>query len=91
MSNVARCGVDTAGGLIGPPATVRTVFINGSPIACAGDPVGSHGQNEHAVATLTVSRNVTVTANGLPVVTTADFATCKHPVISTSTVNITSA
>ena len=91
MSNVARCGVDTAGGLIASPATVRTVFINGAPVACAGDLVASHGQNEHAAAKLVVTRNVTVRVNGLPVVTTADFATCGHPVVATSTVNITSA
>lgn len=91
MANIARCGVDTAGGLIGTPATVRTVFVNGSPIACAGDPVAGHGIGIHAGPVLTVTRNVTVRANNIPVVCTADFATCGHPVVSTSNVFITSA
>lgn len=91
MANVARCGVDSAGGLIGAPATVRTVFVNGSPIACAGDPVAGHGIGVHAGPVLTVTRNVTVRANSIPVVCTADFATCGHPVVASSNVNITTA
>lgn len=88
MPNAARCGTDTAGGLIGPPATPRTVLIGGQPIACAGDPVASHGTGTHAAATVTVTRAHTVFANGLPIVSTADFATCGDPVLSSSTVMI---
>jgi len=90
MANVARCTVDSAGGIISSPATVRTVFVNGTPIACAGDPVAGHGIGEHAGPVLTVTRNVTVRANTLPVVCTADFATCGHPVVASSNVIITS-
>lgn len=91
MTNVARCGVDTAGGLIAAPSTPRTVLVNGAPIALAGDLVTSHGSDAHAAAALTVTKPRTVLVNGLPVVVTADLATCGHPVVATSNVVIASA
>ena len=89
--NAARCGVDSAGGLIATPTTPRTVFINGSPAACAGDPVTGHGSGAHAAPTLTVTRTPTVFVNGLPLVVATDLATCGHPVVASSNVVITTA
>ena len=91
MTNVARCGVDSAGGLIAAPSTPRTVLVNGAPIALVGDPVTSHGTDTHAAAVLAVSKPRTVVVGGIPVVTTGDLATCGHPVVATSNVVITSS
>lgn len=89
MPNIATCGSSTAGGLIGPPATPRTVFIGGKPIACAGDPVVGHGTGQHAAAVLVVNRPPTLYVNGLPVVRSGDLASCGDPVVATTTVTNT--
>lgn len=79
MTNVARCGVDTAGGGVLVPVGVRTVLVNGSPIACALDDVASHGSGPHAAATIT-SGAPTVLANGFPVATLTSVTSCAHPI-----------
>jgi uncharacterized Zn-binding protein involved in type VI secretion len=86
--NVARCGVDTAGGLINAPATLRTVRVNGAPIACVGDTVVGHGTGAHAAPVLAIQTSRTVLANGIPVVISGDLASCGHPVVSSSNVVI---
>ena len=80
MTNVVRCGVDSAGGGVVIANTVRTVFVNGSPIGCDFDSITSHGQNEHAAAVITTG-SPTVFANGQPVATISSLTSCGHPII----------
>ena len=87
--SIARCGVDSAGGLINPPSTIRTVFINGAPVAVVGDSVMSHGEGPHVSALLAIQSPRTVLANGLPVIITGDLASCGHPVVASSNVLVT--
>lgn len=89
--SIARCGVDSAGGVINPPSTPRTVLINGAPVAVVGDSVMGHGSGPHVSALLAVQSPRTVLVNGSPVITTGDLASCAHPVVASSNVLVTTS
>lgn len=80
MPAVARNG-DPCGGTI--VATATTVRVNGLPIALVTDEVTSHGENQHAGATLQLGSS-TVRAEGRPVCRQGDPATCGHTISSAS-------
>lgn len=87
MRNVARVGVDTAGGGLITGPGIPTVTVNGSPISVFGDSVASHGPYAHAAAWISTVGSM-VTVNGLHVVASGDLATCGDPVIAGSTVYV---
>ena len=71
---VARVGVDSAGGLIlgGGQSTVK---CNSSLVAVIGDSIASHGIGPHANATM-VEGSSTVKVNGKGVCRKGDKASC---------------
>ena len=83
MAAAARSGVDNAGGGLIIANTVRTVFVNNSPIALEFDAIASHGTDLHAASSI-VSGSITVIANGMPVARLGDPTTCGHPIATGS-------
>jgi len=73
---VCRAFMDTAGGLIleGDP----TLLIDGNPVAVVGNPVESHGNNEHDNAVM-IGGNPSLVVNGVPVCTAVlSQSSCGH-------------
>ena len=83
MQPAARCGVDNAGGGLIIANTVRTVFVNGAPIALDFDSIAPHGTDAHAASSI-VSGSLTVFANGMGIARQGDPTTCGHPIATGS-------
>ena len=75
LQDKAVCTKGTGILLAGPDAAVRTVFVEGAPIALVGDQVFVHGKKEHKAATV-VTGLATVLADGRSVVTVFQNTTC---------------
>ena len=75
---VARVGIDSAGGLIlgGGQFTTK---CNGSLVAVIGDVITPHGLGPHAAATM-IEGSSTVKINGKGVCRKGDAASCGHTI-----------
>ena len=85
---VAKLG--GAGTLVGSVATIigpgaPTVIAEGAPVSTMFDNVTPHGEPPHSKS-LVINGSATVFAIGRPVVRNGDPASCRHVVVSTSTV-----
>lgn len=75
MADIARIGIDTAGGIIISNVASCNVFINGAQAVLAGANIAPHGS--HSNATM-VGSSGSVFINGLGVVRQGDVASCGH-------------
>lgn len=84
-NGVSRAYLDTAGGTIqvGNP----DFFLDGLPVAVQGNPVQSHGKNEHSNAVM-LNGTPSFLINGIPVCTSASQASCGHQATGSSTFTV---
>jgi len=85
VNGVSRAYLDTAGGTIqvGNP----DFYLDGLPVAMQGNPVQSHGNNEHSSAVI-VNGSPNFLINGIPVCTSASQASCGHQATGSSTFTV---
>ena len=80
MPGISLVGVHSAGGLIEGPLQ-SLVYVNGSPVAVAGDSVTGHPPcpqvSSHCNPTMAQGSSLT-RINGKPVCRAGDAATCGH-------------
>ena len=85
MPKVGRVG-DVAGGKVISGA--NSVRVDGLPVAVLGSPVQGHGRDEHSGTPKMVEGSFVVRIEGKPVCRMGDHASCGHPLITASSVEV---
>jgi hypothetical protein len=85
MPSIGRVGADFAGGVI--LNGCASVTANDLPVVRLGSFVKDHGINEHNRATMATAIE-SVTAEDIPVCCSGCVATCGHPLVSSSDVEV---
>lgn len=86
MPKIGRAYADKAGGMI--LKGIQSVQVDNLPVAYVGAPVQDHGRNEHDAAKLLSNGSPGVVAERITVCKMGDTATCGHPLISNSSVEV---
>lgn len=84
MPSIGRQG-DHAGGVVLNGS--QSVSANDLPVARFGSTIQDHGNDRHNRATM-VTANELVTAEDIPVCCTGNIASCGHPLVSNSDVEV---
>lgn len=85
MPSIGRVGIDTAGGVV--INGCNSVTVNDLPVVRLNSQIQDHGQNEHNAARMVSGFN-DVTVEDLPVCGAGSRASCGHPLISSSNVEV---